>query len=100
MQCFTLLGDTPKPLFLQGRALPYSYFLRREERSKEASTPSKASPYMGRMQFASARDRPTQRFWYRSQSLCPKGRAMILHRLRWTLVDLVRGSDDCFIGCA
>ena len=27
-----------------------SYFLRREERSKEASTPSKASPYMGRMQ--------------------------------------------------
>ena len=25
-----------------------SYFLRREERSKEASTPSKASPYMGR----------------------------------------------------
>ncbi len=28
-----------------------SYFLRREERSKEASTPSKASPYMGRMQL-------------------------------------------------
>ena len=37
-------------LFLQGRALPYSYFLRREESSKEASTLSKASPYMGRMQ--------------------------------------------------
>jgi len=28
-----------------------SYFLRREERSKEASTPSKTSPYMGRMQL-------------------------------------------------
>ena len=27
------------------------HFLRREERSKEASTPSKASPYMGRMQL-------------------------------------------------
>ena len=37
------LGDTPKP--------HSSYFLRREERSKEASTPSKASPYMGRMQL-------------------------------------------------
>ena len=50
MQGFTLLGDIPHTPFLQGRALPYSYFLRREERSKEASTPSKASPYMGRMQ--------------------------------------------------
>ena len=38
-----LLGDTSKPHF--------SYFLRREERSKEASTSSKASPYMGRMQL-------------------------------------------------
>ena len=35
---------------LQGSALRIPYFLRREERSKEASTPSKASPYMGRMQ--------------------------------------------------
>ena len=41
-----LLGDTPKP--------HSSYFLRREERSKEASTPSKASPYMGRMQLKKA----------------------------------------------
>ena len=31
---------------LQGSALRIPYFLRREERSKEASTPSKASPYM------------------------------------------------------
>ena len=36
------LGDTPRPHF--------SYFLWRKERSKETSTPSKASPYMGRMQ--------------------------------------------------
>ena len=30
---------------------------------------------------------PYVKVLYRSQSLCPKGRAMILHRLRWTLVD-------------
>ena len=43
MQGFTLLGDIPHTPFLQGRALPYSYFLRREERSKEASGPSARS---------------------------------------------------------
>ena len=32
---------------LQGSALRIPYFLRREERSKEASTPSKASPLYG-----------------------------------------------------
>ena len=44
------MGETPKPHF--------SYFLRREERSKEASTPSKASPYMGKMQHEKLQ-RPT-----------------------------------------
>ena len=39
-----------EPLFIR---MVISYFLRREERSKEASTPSKASPYMGRMQLIS-----------------------------------------------
>ena len=42
---------------------------------------------MERMQLTPGKDRPTSRFWYRSQSLCPKGRAMFLYRLRWTLVD-------------
>ena len=35
---------------LQGSALQIPYFLRREESSKEASTLTKASPYMERMQ--------------------------------------------------
>ena len=39
---YYILGDTPKPQF--------SYFLRREERSKEASTLPKAPPYMEGMQ--------------------------------------------------
>ena len=47
LQGFTLLGDIPHTLFLQGFTLLYSNFLRREESSKEASTPSKASPLYG-----------------------------------------------------
>ena len=39
---YYILGDTPKPQF--------SYFLRREERSKEASTLPQAPPYMEGMQ--------------------------------------------------
>ena len=84
---------------LQGRALPSSIiphpffiripdFLRREESSKEASTLSKASPYMERMQLTTGKDRPTSRSWYRSQSLCPKGRAMgfIDYAKRWSII--------------
>ena len=42
-RCYLALGDTPRPHL--------SYFLWRKERSKETSTPSKASPYTGRMQL-------------------------------------------------
>ena len=49
------------------------YFLWRKERSKETSTPSKASPYMGRMQLITGRDRPSSRFWYGSRAFAPLG---------------------------
>ena len=32
------------------------------------------------MQLTTGRDRPASGFWYRSQSLCPKGRAMSVYR--------------------
>jgi hypothetical protein len=69
---FYLQGGFPLPPFLQEKSCIFSqppnppfpkegfeplpkslipYFLWRKERSKETSTPSKASPYMGRMQL-------------------------------------------------
>ena len=57
-----------------------SYFLRREERSKEASTPSKASPYMGRMQ-------PLRLSLLHLGKLGPSKVPLGFYRLRWTLVD-------------
>ena len=51
--------------FAQGFALLFSYFLRREERSKEASTPSKPPPILGGLtrEIAETDDFPP--FWYR-----------------------------------
>ena len=49
------------------------YFLWRKERSKETSTPSKASPYMGRMQLKIAETDDLSGFWYGSQAFALKG---------------------------
>ena len=50
-----------------------SYFLWRREISKETSTPSKASPYMGRMQLKIAETDDLSGFWYGSQAFALKG---------------------------
>ena len=55
------------------------YFLRREERSKEASTPSKASPYMGRMQLTTREDPLRQGFGMPRKACAPSGRGMIFY---------------------
>jgi len=54
------------------------YFLRREERSKEASTPSKASPYMGRMQLTTRENPLRQSFGMPRKACAPSGRGMII----------------------
>ena len=60
--------------------IPYfPYFLRREERSKEASTPSKASPYMGRMQLTTREDPLRQSFGMPRKACAPSGRGMIFY---------------------
>ena len=43
--------------------------------TKETSTPSKASPYIGRMQLTPVRDQPLSEFWYDLRSLCPSGKS-------------------------
>jgi len=52
-------GGYPQTPFL-------SFSSARRKELKEASTPSKASPYMGRMQLIPGRDRPPSKFWYGS----------------------------------
>ena len=43
--------------------------------TKETSTPSKTSPYIGRMQLTPVRDQPLSEFWYDLRSLCPSGKS-------------------------
>ena len=52
-----MVTTTSTSFFIRSKRNLLSYFLRREERSKEASTPSKASPYIERMQLKNAGDR-------------------------------------------
>jgi len=68
------MGDAPRP--------HDPYFLWRKERSKETSTPSKASPYMGRMQLKIAESADFQGFGMARKACAPTGRAMIFYRLR------------------
>ena len=89
-RCYLALGDSPRPHF--------SYFLWRKERSKETSTPSKASPYMGRMQLILG---PA-----RNQSFGMTHRAFALrvshgdddYAGRWSLFSSGAG-ESCFILC-
>ena len=50
--------------------------LMQEKRNQRVHYPQ--GPLHRGMQLIPCRDRTTSEFWYRSQSLCPKGRAMIV----------------------
>ena len=54
-----------------------SFFLWRRERNKETSTPSKASPYMGRMQLKIAESADLQGFCMARKACAPAGRAIL-----------------------
>jgi hypothetical protein len=70
-------GGYPQTPFL-------SFSSARRKELKEASTPSKASPYMGRMQLIPGRDRPPSKFWYGSPAFALKG-ACPLQGSPWSL---------------